>query len=502
VSVSAPDRVPSVGVEEPPREVVVVGRARAWTLVIWGAMVVWSAVLFGIVRGAYSGYRLGRFDLGNMTQAVWSTAHGRPLEATMNETGEQATRLAGHVDPFLALLAPVWVVWPSPLALALAQVVVVALGALPVYWLGRRHLESDGAAGLLALAYLAYPWVGTSTAGAIHPVTFAITFLLFCVWALDERRLALFAVFAVLTMSTGELMGLPIAALGIWYLLARRERLIGAVITVVGAAWTALAIYVIVPVFATGGGSIFYGFYDNVGGSPVGVAKMLFTHPGTVLGALVETQDIAYVLWLGVPLLFLFLLSPALAAVALPQLLANGLSDFRSMTDPRYHSVAAIVPFLFAATVLGIAKVSPVRRTMTTAAVLTCCTTLTLVVGPWPRAVGAVPLGGRPKLAPARIAALDAAVSMVPDDAPVTVSNSAGGHLSARRYVYSVPQVHGATWAVVDLADPWTVRPDSPVLTRHPKVVRAFAASLESNPHWRKVFERDGVVVFKRTGDE
>jgi uncharacterized membrane protein len=474
-----------------------IARARAWEIGLWSAMTLWSLVLFGIVRSAYSGYRLGRFDLGNMTQAVWSTVHGRPLETTINETGEQVSRLAGHVDPFLVLLAPVWVIWPSPLSLALAQVVVVALGALPVFWFGRRHLESDRAAGLLALAYLAYPWIGTSAAGAIHPVTFAITFLLFCVWALDLRRLALFAVFAVLTMSTGELMGLPIAALGIWYALARRERLAGATITVVGAAWTAVALYLIVPAFATGG-SIFYGFYDKVGGSPVGVAKTLVTDPGTVLGALVETQDIAYVLWLGIPLLFLFLLSPALAAVALPQLLANGLSDFRSMTDPRYHSVAAIVPFLFAATVLGIAKVSPGRRTIASAAVLTCCATLTIVVGPWPRAVGAVPLGGRPKLAPARIAALDAAVAMVPDDAAVTVSNSVGAHLSARRYVYSVPQVHRATWAVVDLADPWTVRPDSPILNRHPKVVRAFAASLQSNPRWRKVFERDGVVVFRR----
>jgi hypothetical protein len=57
---------------------------------------------------------------------------------------------------------------------------------------------------------------------------------------------------------------------------------------------------------------------------------------------------------------------------------------------------------------------------------------------------------------------------------------------------------HRATWAVVDLADPWTVRPDSPILTRHPKVVRAFAASLQSNSRWHKVFERDGVVVFRR----
>ena len=76
-----------------------------------------------------------------------------------------------------------------------------------------------------------------------------------------------------------------------------------------------------------------------------------------MLGALVEGHDIVYLVWLGLPLLFLFVLSPGLALVALPQLLANGLSDFRSMTDPRYHSVAAIVPFLIAATVFGVARV-------------------------------------------------------------------------------------------------------------------------------------------------
>ncbi len=145
-----------------------------------------------------------------------------------------------------------------------------------------------------------------------------------------------------------------------------------------------------------GEGSIFFGFYDEVGGSPVGVAKKLFTDPLTVIGALVEGHDIAYLIWLGVPLLFLFVLSPGLAAVALPQLLANGLSDFLSMTDPRYHSVAAVIPFLIAATVFGIARISAPRRGLAAAAVLVCSATLAIVVAPWARAVGGVPLGGRP----------------------------------------------------------------------------------------------------------
>jgi uncharacterized membrane protein len=47
----------------------------------------------------------GRFDLGNMTQAVWSTAQGDPLSVT-DVHGEQISRLGAHFDPLLAALAP------------------------------------------------------------------------------------------------------------------------------------------------------------------------------------------------------------------------------------------------------------------------------------------------------------------------------------------------------------------------------------------------------------
>ena len=50
----------------------------------------------------------GRFDLGNMVQAVWSTAHGHPLRMT-DLQGDQISRLAAHVDPVLVLFAPLYI---------------------------------------------------------------------------------------------------------------------------------------------------------------------------------------------------------------------------------------------------------------------------------------------------------------------------------------------------------------------------------------------------------
>jgi uncharacterized membrane protein len=474
-------------------------RGRAWTLGLCAAMAAWSVVLASIVHEGYTEFRLARFDLGNMVQTIWSTTQGRVLEMTDGATGDQVLRLGLHVDPFLVLLAPLWTVWPSPLSLAFAQVVAVSLGALPVFWLGRRHLGSERTAGLLALAYLAYPWLAWSAVGAIHPVTFAIPLYLLCICFLDTNRLLLFTVCALLGMSTGELMGLPIVGLGIWYALARAKRLEGALVALAGAAWTVASVFLVVPA-TRGDSSVYYGFYDEVGGSPQGVLRMLFTEPATVLGALFESHDIVYLVWLALPLCGLFLLSPGLAAVGLPQLLANVLSDFRSMSDPRYHSVAAVVPFLMAASVYGVSRLPEGRRPRAAVLVLLVSTLLALGLGPWSRAVGVVPLGSPDPLTASHVDALRAAVALVPEGAPVAASNIAGAHLSARRYVFTLPVLGSAEWVVIDRADPFLSSPDSPILSNRPAVLRSLVRLLEQDAGWAKVFERESVLVFRRTG--
>ena len=124
------------------------------TRFVWLAMSA-STVLFGALAVLrHRAFGSGRFDLGNMTQAVWSTANGDVLSVT-DVHGEQISRLGSHFDPILALLAPLWWVWPSPELLLVVQAGAVAAGALPVFWLARAHLDSERAAA--ALARLAGP---------------------------------------------------------------------------------------------------------------------------------------------------------------------------------------------------------------------------------------------------------------------------------------------------------------------------------------------------------
>ena len=73
--------------------------------------------------------------------------HGpRPPTRDHRSAGEQISRLGAHVDPILVVFAPLWWLWPSLVMLLTVQAVAVALGALPVFWLARKHLESERAA--------------------------------------------------------------------------------------------------------------------------------------------------------------------------------------------------------------------------------------------------------------------------------------------------------------------------------------------------------------------
>src|SRR5438309_2994215 len=223
-------------------------RLQSPSLLLWSAIAAYAAAFSALSILRHRSFQTGRFDLGNMVQAVWSTAHGHPLQLT-GLRGDQISRLAAHFDPVLAAFAPLWLVWPSPDSLLVAQAVAVALGALPVFWLARKHLGSERAGAAFALAYLLYPPTQWLTLNEFHPVALACPLLLFAIWYLDEGRLLPFAVCAVLAATTKEEIAFVVAGLGIWYALARGRRLEGAAIAAGGIAVALIAIEVVIPHF-------------------------------------------------------------------------------------------------------------------------------------------------------------------------------------------------------------------------------------------------------------
>jgi uncharacterized membrane protein len=437
----------------------------------------------------------GRFDLGNMVQAVWSTAHGHLLEVTTLR-GDQISRLGAHVDPILALFAPLWWLWPSPDMLLVAQTIAIALGAFPVYRLGSRHLGSERAALGFALAYLLYPPVQWLTIDEFHPIALATPLLLWGIDLLDRDRPLAFAGVGLLAIATKEEVGLVVALLGVWYWLRRRDRW-GVAFAAAGVLASVVAIAVIVPHFRHGH-SAFFDRYSAVGGSPGGVAHTALTRPWHLVAVALDGRGLEYLFDLLWPLAFVPLAAPLLALTALPEIAINLLSETRTQTSIHFHYTGAIVPALVAAAVVGAGRLSRLRE-LPPERIAVAAVALTLVanygLGPlpiWRFLPGGQQLQSRAAQVSAHDRIAAKAVSLVPDGVPVSVSNSLGAHLSARRRVLSFPYVLDAQWIAVDERSPGYADRQAPL----PYAQRI--AQIRRNPHWRLVFEQDGVLLFRR----
>ncbi len=464
---------------------------RPW-LLLWAAIVAYGVGFAALSVLRYDSFETGRFDLGNMVQAVWSTAHGHFLRVT-NLHGEQTSRLAAHFDPIVALFAPLWLLWPSPDLLLTAQAILVALGALPVYWLARKHLASETAALGFAVAYLVYPATEWMTLNEFHPVALACPFLLFAIWYLDENRLLPFAAFTTLAMLTKEEIPLVVAGLGVWFALSRRRWAAGGAIAVVGFLAAVIAIDVIVPHFH-GASSHFYGRYNAVGGSATGIVKTAFTHPRRLLSVAFDHRGSHYLLHLALPLALLPLLAPLLLVAAVPELVLNLLSSAGTQTSIHFHYTAAEIPVLVAAAVVGAKRLGRFTRFAPVAA-LVAAIVGNYVLGPLP-VWRWLPGGQTLKANAAHVSSHDRiaarALQLIPKNVPVSATNGLGSHLSERRRILSYPLTNAVEWLALDMKNPSLGDQNAG------DFARAKMEHTIRDPRWRIVFERDGIVILRR----
>jgi uncharacterized membrane protein len=462
---------------------------------LWTAIGAYAAGFSALSILRHRAFSTGRFDLGNMVQAVWSTTHGHPLQIT-GLRGDQISRLGAHFDPILAAFAPLWLVWPSPDMLLVAQAVAVAFGALPDFWLARKHLGSDRVALGFALAYLIYPPTQWLTLNEFHPVALACPLLLYAIWFLDEGRLLPFAACAIVAATTKEEIALVVAGLGIWYALAHGRRWTGAAVAAAGVAVALIAIEVVIPHFNRAGTSSFFTRYSEVGSTPGGIVHTALTDPWKIVTTAATGRGVGYLAQLVLPLALLVVLAPLVLLAAVPELAVNLLSAATTQTSIRFHYTAGLIPVLIAAAVFG-AKRLPPRIPVATIVVVTALAANYLL--------GPVPLwryfpGGEQHQARAadvsehdRIAAR--ALRLIPPHAVVSTTNSLGAHLSARRRVLSFPYLQDAQWVAADETAPGYADRLAPL----PTAVQL--SWLRRNPEWRLVFERDGILIFQRASE-
>ncbi len=339
------------------------GRVRiAWIVVIL------AVVLFGALVGMHSivrqqSYHTDAFDMGNMDQAVWNTLHGHPFRFTNRGADWEGppTRLGIHVEPILLLVAIFYWLHSGPETLLVLQTGALALGAIPLFLLGRRRISAlPLTAAALACAYLAAPTLLGVALWDFHAVALATPLILLAVWALDTRRFAVFAVAAFLAAMTKEDVALALIPLGLYIAFRCGKPRYGAAVVLLSAVWVLLCFLVILPHFNGGvsGGNNYWYRYAWAGATAGDALKNLAIHPWLLLtfiwNSLPRRGYIAMLLRTGGGL---GILAPALWICALPELAVNLYSTHPEQYSGFFQYNAMLVAFLSAASVYGVEAV-------------------------------------------------------------------------------------------------------------------------------------------------
>jgi uncharacterized membrane protein len=149
-------------------------------------------------------------DLGITENLLWHTAEGRMFESSL----EGRSHLGVHASFIYLILVPLYVLAPRPETILVAQAVLLALAALPLFLLARRLLESNAAALLVSVLYLLHPAVQGAGFYDFHELAFAPVLFFAAAYALEKDSSVLLWTSALLLLLVKKDCAFVVGGLG------------------------------------------------------------------------------------------------------------------------------------------------------------------------------------------------------------------------------------------------------------------------------------------------
>ncbi|WP_369797100.1 DUF2079 domain-containing protein [Kamptonema formosum] len=310
-----------------------------------------ALILFGCSSLRHALFQSGAFDLGIFDQGVYLISQGKPPVCSI--IGFHI--LGDHAAWVLYPLALLYRIYPDVHWLFAVQAGALAVAAVPVWGIARHAGLSEGEGVAVAGVYLLYPLVFNANLFDFHPEVMAVPALLGAILAARRGRAGWFAAAIAFVLGCKAVLGLTVAATGVWLLFFERRRLCGGMAIAAGVAWFLIASRVIMPYFS-GGEPVAVGRYAYLGNDLPEIAGNLVLKPGLVLGNVFSAGSLEYVGLLALPVIWG--LSPQYLAPligAIPALALNVLSESASQRNLVQHYSLPVLPFLLLA---AIAKLS------------------------------------------------------------------------------------------------------------------------------------------------
>jgi uncharacterized membrane protein len=398
------------------------------------------------------------FDLGIFNQAFSTTIHNHRF---FYETGDLSFNPNGnffgvHFSPILFILLPFYAIYPSPEILLVMQTIILALGALPVYWIGRIKLGTK-MGQFIAILYLCYSPVIFLNLSDFHLEAFTSTFFLFSLYFLENEEWGKFFLFLILSLSTIEfapIIGVFVALYT--FIILKKRKIVDSkrakkyilLIAILSIFWLILALQI-------------KGLL-NVSTSPLpSTFQSLWQNPMNLVNTFIadgQTKTM-YILVLFAPLAFIPFLAPEALLMSLPWIATSFLSTYPLYYSIYYQYTGFVIPFLFLALPTAITRVKFRKAKKIIPALLV----ISLIFGYYLPTIQWTPWNFQIPESNNRTQALNQILSLIPANASILTENDIFPHLSNRpeAYMYIPESDKSVDYVLADLNSIWfTWQPD------------------------------------------
>ncbi|WHT16209.1 DUF2079 domain-containing protein [Crossiella sp. CA-258035] len=395
---------------------------------------------------AYTLFALGRhamlrtygFDLGIFMQAVRSYAEGRLPVSDIRDPG--LILFGDHFSPIIALVAPLFRLFPTAETLLVVQAALFGLSVFTVTRVAERLLSP--VAGVVIGTSYGLSWgLQTALAFDFHEIAFAVPLIALALAAYLSGRYRGAVAWAAPLVLVKEDLGLTVAVLGLLIATRPGHRGLGLVTAVAGLAAALLTVFVLIPQFSVDGA------YRYLGAG--GLAPTMEVHRGELF----DPRKLELVGLLLAPTLFLALRSP-LVLLALPTLAWRLVGRNESYWLPDFHYDAVLMPILFLALLDAVVRLRPAvhrwpqRRWLSTAASAVLLATALVLASRFPLRELLTPGFGAQT---AETAAAHRLLDLIPDGVSVATENNLMPQLAGRTRVCPIEPEHRPEWTLAEV---------------------------------------------------
>ncbi len=471
--------------------------------ILWFAIIGFMVYFTFVAFARHDNFYSLRLDLGNMDQTVWNVLHGNGFTLTDPMGTAQESRLAVHADFLMILMAPLYLLWSNPKMLIVVQVVIVCLGALPLYWIVRDRLKSQKLALLFALGYLLYPPLERMMLHDFHAVALSTTFLLFAYWYMIKERYGWFVVFAVLSAFGKEQVWLAVGLMGVYIAIRNKRVVLGLVTAGLGFFFFYYLFWKAIPAVTPARQHFALTYLSDFGDRQNAIIKNIIENPWSVIRTALLPDRLYYYFQLLLPVAFLPLFAPWALLFGAHSMLINVLSNNTLMRQIDYQYTSDITPFVFIAAAEGYAVLrtwlSRLRYTNHHVRLLRWLPVIviTTIVGT-SVAWGELPMEMQSRFlyftsSKPENETIRRVEAMMKPVYTVSVTNNIGAHFSERKYLYNFPlNALTADYSIALLGDQYAWPSGD--------AQKAAVDALLKSPEYTLVVHENDFYAFKRKG--